>query len=72
MERRWVTSPSYEAAIRVVIEARDTLGISQRELAERMGKPRSSFPRSRRASGGWTSSSLSRWRERSELSPARL
>ena len=41
MERPWVTSPSYEAAFRVLILARQERGISQRELAERLGKPRS-------------------------------
>lgn len=41
MERPWVTSPSYEAAIRTIIEARQASGLSQRDLAERLGKPRS-------------------------------
>jgi transcriptional regulator with XRE-family HTH domain len=40
MERPWVTSPSYEAAIKVILEARSELGLSQRALAERLGKPR--------------------------------
>jgi ribosome-binding protein aMBF1 (putative translation factor) len=34
-------SPSYEAAIRVMVETRIGLGLSQRELAERLGKSRS-------------------------------
>ena len=41
MRRPWVTSPSYEAAISHMIEARKTAGLSQRELAERLDKPRS-------------------------------
>jgi transcriptional regulator with XRE-family HTH domain len=41
MERRWVTSPSYKAAIRIIIDARNELGLTQRDLAERLGKPRS-------------------------------
>jgi transcriptional regulator with XRE-family HTH domain len=38
-ERRWVTSPTYEAAIRVIIETRQARGLSQRELAAKLGKP---------------------------------
>jgi transcriptional regulator with XRE-family HTH domain len=34
-------SPSYEAAIRVIIDARTRLNVSQRALAERLGKHRS-------------------------------
>jgi transcriptional regulator with XRE-family HTH domain len=41
MERRWVTSPSYEAAIQIIIDVRNELGLTQRDLAERLGKPRS-------------------------------
>jgi transcriptional regulator with XRE-family HTH domain len=41
MERPWVTSPSYEAAIRVLVEVRSELGLSQRALADRLGKSRS-------------------------------
>lgn len=41
MRRPWVTSPSYEAAISHLIEARKTAGLSQRDLAERLEKPRS-------------------------------
>lgn len=41
MERRWVTSQSYKAALDVLIEARRELGLSQRDLADRLGKPRS-------------------------------
>ena len=41
MERPWVTSPSYEAAIQTVVEARRAKGLSQRDLAARIGKPRS-------------------------------
>jgi transcriptional regulator with XRE-family HTH domain len=41
MERPWVTSPSYHAAIRVLVAARRNQGLSQRELARRLGKPRS-------------------------------
>jgi len=41
MQRPWVTSAAYDAAITVMIEARRSKGLSQRELAERLGKPRS-------------------------------
>jgi transcriptional regulator with XRE-family HTH domain len=41
MERPWITSPSYEAAIRVMVELRKERGLNQRELASRLGKPRS-------------------------------
>ena len=41
MERPWITSPSYEAALAVVIDARKRQGLSQRELADRLGKHRS-------------------------------
>ena len=41
MERPWVTSPAYEAAIRTIVETRRAQGLSQRELAARIGKPRS-------------------------------
>lgn len=41
MERRWVTSPSYATALAVLIEAREAAGLSQRELSDRPGKPRS-------------------------------
>lgn len=41
MRRPWVTSPSYETAINLLIEARKQAGLSQREVADRLGKPRS-------------------------------
>lgn len=41
MQRPWVTSAAYNAAITVMIEARRSKGLSQRELAQRLGKPRS-------------------------------
>jgi transcriptional regulator with XRE-family HTH domain len=41
MERPWVTSPSYEQAISALVEARRAMGLSQRALADRLGKPRS-------------------------------
>lgn len=41
MQRPWITSPSYEAALQVLVEARKEAGLTQRELAERIGKPRS-------------------------------
>lgn len=41
MERPWVTSPSYLAAVQVIVEARERAGLSQRDLAERLGKHRS-------------------------------
>lgn len=41
MRRPWVTSPSYEMAINLLIDARKQAGLSQRELADRLGKPRS-------------------------------
>lgn len=36
---RWVSSPSYQAAVRVLIFARKTASLTQRELASRMGRP---------------------------------
>ena len=39
MERRWVVSPDYRSAINAIIQARHDRGISQRELARRLGKP---------------------------------
>lgn len=41
MQRVWVTSPSYEAAINHLVAVRKSAGLSQRDLAERLGKPRS-------------------------------
>ena len=41
MERPWVSSPTYEAAIRALVKARTDKGVSQAELAERLGKSRS-------------------------------
>ena len=41
MQRPWVTSTSYEAAVKVLIDVRTEAGLSQRELAELLGKPRS-------------------------------
>jgi transcriptional regulator with XRE-family HTH domain len=41
MERPWVTSPAYAAAIRAIVDCRKGQGLSQRDLAERLGKPRS-------------------------------
>jgi transcriptional regulator with XRE-family HTH domain len=37
--RRWVSSPRYEVAVRTLTEARHAAGISQAELARRLGKP---------------------------------
>jgi len=39
MQRGWVVSPDYRAAIGVLKAARIELGVSQRELARRVGKP---------------------------------
>ncbi len=39
MQRGWVVSPDYRAAIHAIRDARTGLGISQRELARRLGKP---------------------------------
>jgi transcriptional regulator with XRE-family HTH domain len=36
---RWVSSPSYRAAVRVLVEARNTAGLTQRQLANRIGRP---------------------------------
>lgn len=41
MQRPWVTSAAYEAAIALVISARKASGLSQRDLAAKIGKPRS-------------------------------
>ena len=36
---RWVSSPSYQAAVRVLVDARKSAGLTQRELAARIGRP---------------------------------
>ena len=36
---RWVSSPSYQAAVRVLVAARKAAGLTQRELAARIGRP---------------------------------
>jgi len=41
MERPWITSPTYKAALDAVIDARHGQNLSQRQLADRLGKPRS-------------------------------
>ena len=41
MRRVWVTSEAYEAAVRTLVSARMSQGISQRRLAEILRKPRS-------------------------------
>ncbi len=41
MERRWVTSPSYAAALSVLVRARMDANLTQRQLAERLQVPRS-------------------------------
>ena len=38
--RPWVTSSSYEAAIRQLVAVRKRMGLSQRDLADKLGKPR--------------------------------
>lgn len=39
MQRGWVVSPDYRALIDALKDARTEAGISQRELARRIGKP---------------------------------
>ncbi len=39
MQRGWVVSPDYRAAIAAITDARTGLGVSQRELARRLSKP---------------------------------
>lgn len=41
MRRVWVTSPAYESAVSQLVAARKLCGLSQRDLAERINKPRS-------------------------------
>ena len=41
MRRVWVTSTAYEAAVNQLVAVRKRLGLSQRDLAERINKPRS-------------------------------
>ena len=36
---RWVSSPSYRAAVSVLVEARKTAGLTQRALAAQIGRP---------------------------------
>jgi len=38
MQRKWVVSPDYRAAIEAISAAREGFGISQRELARRLDK----------------------------------
>lgn len=38
MQRKWVISPDYRAAIEAISAVRERLGISQRELARRLRK----------------------------------
>lgn len=40
-KRVWVTSEAYDAAIQAVVATRHEQGVSQRDLASRLGKPRS-------------------------------
>jgi transcriptional regulator with XRE-family HTH domain len=37
--RRWVSSPSYDVVVQTLVSARQAAGISQAELAKRLGKP---------------------------------
>lgn len=39
MQRGWVVSPDYRTLIDVLSASRQELGVSQRELARRVGKP---------------------------------
>ncbi|PZT98595.1 MAG: XRE family transcriptional regulator [Brevundimonas sp.] len=39
MQRVWVQPPSYETAVSLLVERRQSLGLSQRDLAAKMGKP---------------------------------
>lgn len=39
MERRWVSSPSYQMAVERLIEARKARGLTQRDVAARLSKP---------------------------------
>lgn len=39
MQRSWVSSPNYRAVIETLRTARTEKGLSQREVARRMGKP---------------------------------
>lgn len=39
MQRRWIGSPDYRAAVDMLKAARVEHGLSQRELAKRLGKP---------------------------------
>jgi transcriptional regulator with XRE-family HTH domain len=36
---RWVTSPSYGAAVGVLVAARKAAGLTQRQLAAKIGRP---------------------------------
>ena len=41
MPRVWVTSTTYDLVVQTIVALRRERGISQRDLAERLGKPRS-------------------------------
>lgn len=37
--RRWVSSHSYQVAISTIVDVRKDVGLTQRDLAARLGKP---------------------------------
>ncbi len=39
MSRPWVISPSYKSALETLIAARHRQGLTQRDVAQRLGKP---------------------------------
>ena len=39
MQRRWVVSPDYRSAIKMIVSVRVESGLSQREVSRRLGKP---------------------------------
>ena len=39
MPRLWVSSPAYQTAVALLVEARKAHGLTQRDLAARVGKP---------------------------------
>lgn len=41
MPRVWVTSPTYDLVVQTVVALREERGLTQRDLAAKLGKPRS-------------------------------
>ena len=72
MERRWVTSPAYERALAVLIQARNDAGLTQRQLAERLQVPRSFVSKVETRERRLDFVEFVHWAERTGADPATL